>query len=1537
MQTSPIRRITNTPEVNISLNPSLSGDGHHVAFESNADLMGTGGESGFRAFHSFIDGDPALFTELGITRAVAPAISQDGESIAFASKDNPLGTNSDGNSEIFLFSLGQLRQVTNTLPDDPSLRHIQGNFQPSITDNGRTIAFHSNRDLTNQNSDRNLEIFLFDSLTNSITQLTSTSGTVGSTAAKISGDGSHIAFIRDPGAKPSQVHDLILKDLNAGDTVTIGADVDELALTYGRAISDDGLRVVYASTTAINSSQVFLYDGRNSTTRQLTSLGVRAVDVPLHPTISGDGKRVSFATRRNVIGGNTDNSVELYTLDLPTAHFARVTSAPSTATAEIISSLNDDGSLVAFNFPRVLSGTVSSSTFANNSEIYVATTEVRAQFSANLTIKNGATFGHEPSTIPAVAPDSIATAFGDVLSFSTEQAQSLPNGSFPTRLGGTTVSINNRLAQIFSVSPTRVSFHVPPETENTFADVIVTNAEGFQTRGKIRVLLAAPGVFTQSGDGTGAGVIIDSQTGQPGPFDPSDGERNLTIYATGLRRLPTQVTTTIGGRQVSIESILPSPLTPGLDLIRIHLPRDLRGAGTVNLVVRVARRESNTVSLMISGSSSRDVFINEVLADPPDGIAGDANHDGVRSGTEDEFVELVNGEPDDVNISGWTIRTHSVTSTIETTRHVFASNTTLRSRDALVVFGGGNFNPFHPAFGGAQVLKTSSAGLSLTNTGLTVLVRDAAGHLITEFSYGGSTGLDGNANQSLTRAPDILGGFVLHTQAVGAGDRAYSPGTLLDGTFFVPHDGILTTVSIAPGSVSGIQGDRIQVTARTSDQFGRAMRNTSIAFNLSNSNMAMIESIRVDRRVGTTTATLLCQQTGVTEIRATATDGIRTVISSAATLTVAPAPPLIARIEVSPKSSAINRGGAQQFTAVAFDANNQKVTGVVFVWSSTYPLIGTVDQSGIAHGIGIGRTQIRATAPNGTGGTVSAEVTLDVLIPLVINEVLADVPPDNPLTPDVEGDANRDGVRNSADDEFVELLNISSAPVNISGIVIADTTSNRYTFPSNTILPSGRAVIVFGGGSAPIGDPAFGGSMIVTASSLGLNDGGDTVHVKLPLAGTDVEIATVAFGSGTPIPAPSNQSLARSPDAEINQAGGDFIAHTSATQSFGRVYSPGTRTNGTPFGSPTIVRIELSPESATIEIGGIQNFVAHAYVNNGGKESELQFVSFIWDSSDSSKATVAPSTGPFTKANALAAGVVTIRARAGDQQATASLTINPPPQVLTRIDVIPITAAIIVGGTKQFIARAFDQNNTQIPGIVFTWQSSNENVATVSQDGLAEGVGIGTTDITASFAQLTSFPATLIVSVPQNPLPGQVIINEALVSFSAGSVPRTDFIELFNTTNQTQDISGVVISYRATGATSSVSTVHLPGVAGSGTTLIQPNSYFLIANGPSTFGVDADFDASSSAFDMNNSSGAVKIEVNGVKLDGLRYQQNGSGAPPSIFDNFGEGVLFTFAGGTPNDLIRSPNAVDTDNNANDFRRNNSHAAVSPKAANPIIP
>ena len=217
----------------------------------------------------------------------------------------------------------------------------------------------------------------------------------------------------------------------------------------------------------------------------------------------------------------------------------------------------------------------------------------------------------------------------------------------------------------------------------------------------------------------------------------------------------------------------------------------------VKLTVHADGRDGNPAELAFVGTATRDVVINEVLADPPDGLAGDSNHDGVRSSSDDEFIELVN-HGSAVNLSGWTIRTRTSSSTNEITRHVFSSDTFLLSGELIVVFGGGTFDPLDPAFGCARVVDASSGALSLVNGGLTVLIRDSTGNLVTEFTYGGGTDLVGDNNQSLTRDPDILGNFTQHSAAVGANGHRYSPGLKVTGIPFVTCEASFASITISP-------------------------------------------------------------------------------------------------------------------------------------------------------------------------------------------------------------------------------------------------------------------------------------------------------------------------------------------------------------------------------------------------------------------------------------------------------------------------------------------------------------------------------------------------------------------------------------------------------------------------------------------------------------------------------------------------------------------------------------------------------------------
>ncbi|MCP4427888.1 MAG: ExeM/NucH family extracellular endonuclease [Chloroflexi bacterium] len=165
---------------------------------------------------------------------------------------------------------------------------------------------------------------------------------------------------------------------------------------------------------------------------------------------------------------------------------------------------------------------------------------------------------------------------------------------------------------------------------------------------------------------------------------------------------------------------------------------------------------------------------------------------------------------------------------------------------------------------------------------------------------------------------------------------------------------------------------------------------------------------------------------------------------------------------------------------------------------------------------------------------------------VVINEFQAD-----PAS-DLSGDANGDGVRDSGDDEFIEIVNVSGGDLDISGWTLSDGFGLRHTFPVGTVIADSCSVVVFGGGT-PAG--AFGGSVVQTASegALGLNNSGDTITLN---NGASDLIYDYGSEGG------NNQSLTRDPDI----TGPDPLAlHSTATGSGGALFSPGTMIDGALF------------------------------------------------------------------------------------------------------------------------------------------------------------------------------------------------------------------------------------------------------------------------------------------------------------------------------------------------------------------------------------
>lgn len=169
---------------------------------------------------------------------------------------------------------------------------------------------------------------------------------------------------------------------------------------------------------------------------------------------------------------------------------------------------------------------------------------------------------------------------------------------------------------------------------------------------------------------------------------------------------------------------------------------------------------------------------------------------------------------------------------------------------------------------------------------------------------------------------------------------------------------------------------------------------------------------------------------------------------------------------------------------------------------------------------------------------------------LILNEILYD-PSNNGL----DGDANGDGAYVHREDEFLEFVNISSQSFDMSGYKVYDedgwlSNSPKHEFPIGTIVPSGKALVLFGGGT-PTG--SFGGAVVQTSTSgdMNLNNGGDRMRL------TNAADSVLIEFDIEPLSDNPNESYTRNPDIT-----GDFEQHSDNSA---LLFSPGTRRDLSPF------------------------------------------------------------------------------------------------------------------------------------------------------------------------------------------------------------------------------------------------------------------------------------------------------------------------------------------------------------------------------------
>ena len=377
--------------------------------------------------------------------------------------------------------------------------------------------------------------------------------------------------------------------------------------------------------------------------------------------------------------------------------------------------------------------------------------------------------------------------------------------------------------------------------------------------------------------------------------------------------------------------------------------------------------------------AEKDVVINEVLADPPSGDRGDANRDGTRDNSKDEFIEILNTGLGTIPIGGWQLSDKKPGSKGPFT---FPENTRIHPGEYIVLFGGGDITKIKSEFEGKVFVDDGNIGGGLSNSGDAVfLINPTLNDTIARAEWG----KEGGKKQSLVRYPEGTGRWVLHSDSPGRG--LFSPGK--------PRS-LFDILQSFPEYLDMIEGESVSL------------------------------------------------------IPAIYKDGV----------------PMQLEDEV--------------------------------LWVSWDTTIVRIEQGNKVVAVRAGETEVGFF----WRGRESLHTYLRVLEKEKPTLVISEVHP-NPAWGEA-GDTNRDSVRHTYQDEFVEIANLGENPIDIGGYFLGDDDASAdrlFRFPDNTVLDTQAVVVLFGGGEVAVTERVF-----VDDGRIGdgLSNVGDTVQLLAPDSSTVV-------------------------------------------------------------------------------------------------------------------------------------------------------------------------------------------------------------------------------------------------------------------------------------------------------------------------------------------------------------------------------------------------------------------------------------------------
>lgn len=445
------------------------------------------------------------------------------------------------------------------------------------------------------------------------------------------------------------------------------------------------------------------------------------------------------------------------------------------------------------------------------------------------------------------------------------------------------------------------------------------------------------------------------------------------------------------------------------------------------------------------------------------------------------------------------------------------------------------------------------------------------------------------------------------------------------------------------------------------------------------------------------------------------------------TLTVTAAEPV--SVSVTPMNPTVAKGTTQQFVASArFTDDSVRTVTEEASWSSATPATATVGDGGasgakgLARGVNVGGTQIRATYQGVTGSAV-LNVSAATISSIAVT----------PATASVAAGTTQ---------QFVAVATLSDGstqPVTAQAswtssdtarVTVSDAAASKGLAKGESV---GNATV-----TASLSGQSGSATLTVSAAvlrSLTLTPAAASVAKGLSQQYTAT--GTYSDGSVQDLSSTVTWSSSTATVATISNAGGSqgLVKTLGEGSTTIRAVDPATSIaaeTGLTVTAATLARLELTPPNASLPAGASRQFAVTGFYTDDTRTDLTQ--SATWSTGSVATADVSNAENKRGIVLAKAAGSTTIGAAFGGLSASSALTVTDA--TLSLIQVTPSNEQLAAGFTRQYVATGIYSDNSRADLTTsVNWSTAATANATVSNAegsaGLVTGVAAGATSVTA--------------------------------------------------------------------------------------------------------------------------------------------------------------------------------------------------------------